>query len=364
MNTIYKRTSTGATQEWTILVDKDSFWTISGQVDGAKVVSSKTYCKGKNIGKSNETTPENQALLEAQAKYTKKLESGYKENVDNIDQQDYFKPMLAKEYKDYKDKIKFPVSSSAKIDGARLIARKEGLFSRNGKPYISIPHISKALKPVFEEFPKLILDGELYNHQLKNEFNEIMSLIRQTKPTEEDLRKSKELIEFHVFEYSYSDGIILNHFERKCRLKGLISEINHPQIKFVENKICHAQEELDACYADYLLEGYEGQMVNLDSPYQNKRSNFLLKRKEFQDKEYKIAGVVEGVGNRTGCAIFVLESGDQTFNSNIKGQVEYTQEIFRNRESYIGKLATIKFQNLTPDGVPRFGVCIAVRNYE
>jgi DNA ligase-1 len=124
---------------------------------------------------------------------------------------------------------------------------------------------------------------------------------------------------------------------------------------------------LDELYGKYTNDGYEGQMIRLNERYENKRSKNLLKRKEFQDKEYTILDIIEGDGNRAGGAgamVFENEQGVR-FNSNIKGTREYCTQLLREKDSVIGKQATVKFFNLTPDSlVPRFPFVIAVRDYE
>ena len=141
LETIYKKTKTGATQEWTIEVSDNKYRTHSGQVGGQITTNAWTVVYGKNIGRANATTDNEQAMAEAVAKRTKKLESGYFEDVNNINEQQYFEPMLAAKWEDYKDKIQYPIFSQPKLDGIRCIVTKDGMFSRNGKPIISAPHI-------------------------------------------------------------------------------------------------------------------------------------------------------------------------------------------------------------------------------
>jgi DNA ligase-1 len=174
LQTIYKKTKTGATQEWTIEIEGNKYRTHSGQVGGAITTNEWTIVYGKNTGKANGTTDEEQALKEAEAKRTKKLESGYFEDVNNIDTKQYFEPMLAAKWEDYKDKIQYPIYSQAKLDGIRCILTKDGMFSRNGKPIISAPHIFDSVKPLFETNPDLIFDGELYADKFANDFNKIV----------------------------------------------------------------------------------------------------------------------------------------------------------------------------------------------
>ncbi|MAF25655.1 hypothetical protein CL634_08815 [bacterium] len=134
----------------------------------------------------------------------------------------------------------------------------------------------------------------------------------------------------------------------------------------VETTEVNSREHLDELYGEYTEQGYEGQMIRLDGPYENKRSPKLLKRKEFMDKEYKILGYEEGEGNRAGTIKhfkFENEYG-RPFNSNVKGSFEYLADLLEKADDLIGVEATVKFFNLTPDGVPRFPYVIAIRDYE
>ena len=184
LDTIYKKTKTGAVQEWTIEISDNKYRTHSGQIGGKVTTNSWTVVYGKNVGKANGTTDNNQALKEAIAKRTKKLESGYFEDINNIDIKQYFEPMLAAKWEDYKAKIEYPIFSQPKLDGIRCILTKEGMFSRNGKPIVSAPHIFESMKPIFDENPNLTFDGELYADKFANDFNKIVSLVRKSKPTQ------------------------------------------------------------------------------------------------------------------------------------------------------------------------------------
>ena len=144
--------------------------------------------------------------------------------------------------------------------------------------------------------------------------------------------------------------------------------MQNKHIVIVETNEAYTLGNLNNLYNQYLEQGYEGQMVRKSlSSYENKRSKSLLKRKEFVDAEYKIVDIEIGNGNRSGTAknlVCYCEKTNQTFNSNIKGSFEYLKEIYDNRKDYIGKLATIKYFQLTPDGVPRFPYAIGFRDYE
>lgn len=367
MNKLYKRNTDGSIQQWQIIVEDDKFYTISGRLDGALVQSAPTQCQAKNIGKVNETLPTEQAELEAKALYKKKLESGYVENISDVDNIELLKPQLAKEYSEHCHKLKFPVISSPKIDGIRLNALESGLYSRNGKPFISVPHIHEAMKPLYEKYPELVWDGELFNTELKHDFNKIISLVKKTKPTLVDLAESEDLIKFYIFDVFRKDGKeAWTSIVRKEFIKSVVAELNHPSVVALDYTVCHNQDALDAVYAEYLTAGDEGQMINAyNAIYQHKRSYLLLKRKEFQDAEFQIVDVMEGKGNREGCAVLVLQCGEKTFDCSLKGTTDYAKDVYKNRVSLVGKMATVKFQNYTPDEkIPRFPVCVALRDYE
>jgi DNA ligase-1 len=361
LETIYKKTKTGATQEWTIEVSDNKYRTHSGQVGGQITTNAWTVVYGKNEGKANGTTDIEQALKEAIAKRTKKLESGYFESITNIDTKQYFEPMLAAKWEDYKDKIQYPIYSQAKLDGIRCILTKDGMFSRNGKPIISAPHIFDSVKPLFETNPDLIFDGELYADKFANDFNKIVSLVKKTKPTTNDLKESKELIEYHIYDLPSSDKNFVHRAYDLAILFETRSEL-HPYCRIVETYKVPSEDVVTELYEKYIEEGYEGQMLRLDSKYENKRSKSLLKHKSFIDEEFEILDIVEGEGNRSGTAGYmVFNTGEgKRFKSNVKGTWDETAEMLRNKKELIGKQATIKYFNLTPDGIPRFPFVINI----
>jgi DNA ligase-1 len=361
LETIYKKTKTGATQEWTIEVSDNKYRTHSGQVGGQITTNAWTVVYGKNEGKANGTTDIEQALKEAIAKRTKKLESGYFESITNIDTKQYFEPMLAAKWEDYKDKIQYPIYSQAKLDGIRCILTKDGMFSRNGKPIISAPHIFDSVKPLFETNPNLVFDGELYADKFANDFNKIVSLVKKTKPTADDLKESKELIEYHIYDLPSSDK---NFIQRAYDLAILFETHKqlHSHCRIVETYKVPSEDVVTELYEKYVEEGYEGQMLRLDGKYENKRSKNLLKHKSFVDEEYTILDICEGEGNRTGTAGYmVFETAEgKPFKSNVKGTWDETAEMLKNKKQLIGKQATIKYFNLTPDGIPRFPYVINI----
>jgi len=356
LKTVYKATKGGKVQEWTIEVVENKYRTTSGQTDGKKIINNWTVVFGKNVGKSNGTTDEEQALKEAIAKRTRKLEGGYFEDITKIHSKRYFEPMLAAKWEDYKDKVQYPIYSQPKLDGIRCILTKDGMFSRNGKPIVSAPHIFEDMKFVFDTNPNLIFDGELYADKFADNFNKIVSLVKKTKPTSSDLEECKKVIKYHIYDLPSYNGTFTE------RNRTLLN-IEVPQsCELVVTDIIIAEKSVMEFYGKYIDEGYEGQMLRTDGLYENKRSKTLLKHKSFVDEEYTILDICEGEGNRAGtCGYMVFQTNEgRRFKSNVKGTFSEVTEMFENRDNLIGKEATIKYFNLTPDGIPRFPFVINI----
>jgi DNA ligase-1 len=364
--TLYSRTATGAIQTWCIEVEQDKYRTVFGQQGGAIQTTNWTGCYPTNEGRANARDGIQQALFEAQALWKKKKDSGCFEDINDVDNMLFVEPMLAKNYEDYKDSIKFPVFSQPKLDGIRCIVTKDGMFTRNGKSIESCPHIFKEIQKFFIKDQTLVFDGELYNHDLKHDFNKITSLVKKTKPTIQDIKESSQLVQYWIYDIVDTTKTFKERME--WIEQNVLGKCDFT-LKAVSTALPTTQQELDDLYAAYTEHGFEGQMIRLNTKYENKRSKNLLKRKDFQDREYVIVNTIEGEGNKQGMlGAFVLKNDNGlTFNSNIKGTREYLQELWATKETLPGKLATVKYFNLTPvnedgtGGVPRFPYVIKIR---
>lgn len=357
MKKLYKKTTIGKIQEWAIWVEGTTIFSESGQVGGKKILSSDTIREGKNIGKANETTPEQQAQLEAEARYVKQKKRGYVETIEaaeagEVDElvEGGYKAMLAKSYDDEKKKVQFPCAVQPKLDGIRCLY-DDGVWTRSRKAIKSCPHIADLLVG----YPQL--DGELYNHDLKADFEKIVSAVRKDEPTEEALN-----VQYHIYDVP-SD---LPFSERLKVLNELAETFaGNPFIKVVETRIVHDEAELQAVYNDFLNQGYEGAMVrNLSSPYEGKRTANLLKMKEFQDAEFRVVGINEGRGKLQGSVgAFVCEHNGTTFKAKAEGKLEFLKECFENESLWKGKLLTVRFQGFTgANGLPRFPIGVRFRD--
>ena len=364
LDALYKRDTKGKLRIWEVqygetdiagseLHSNAGTRTVSGLVDGQKVTSGWNMSLPKNVGKVNETTSLTQAKAEAFAMWDKKAEKEYFKDVKEVDTYDKFKPMLAHDY----TKTKVPVTQGwvqPKLDGIRCVVNKDGMWTRSGKAINSCPHIWESLQGFMEQNPHYILDGELYNHELKADFNKIISLVRKTKSTPADIEEAKSLVEYHVYDMFDKSAPDMNFINRVKQAYWAKNEF----VKIVTTDYCDTQEELDELYSEYTLNGYEGQMVRQDGTYENKRSKNLLKRKEIITEEYEVVSVEVGQGNWDGYAkrfVLKLPNGNQ-FGSGVRGNQAQLKELW---EAEVKPTwATLRYFEMTPDGVPRFPVVI------
>lgn len=368
--TLYKQTSKGAVQQWTVSVKGNSVQTVYGLVGGKLQTTTDIVKEGKNIGRSNETTPEEQAALQAQQNYDAKLKEGYVTDknlaASTKNTLEAVEPMLAHPIESKEKYVVFPGLAQPKLDGLRCVAvirRGEvRLFSRTQKEYVTVPHITAEIRELFKDYlPSMInttvLDGELYNHKFKKNFNKITSLIKR-----EDVHPDHKLVEFHVYDFVDKGG----YKERTACLDRLAGAKYLKRVETIEVK---SREELEEYQGDCVSRGYEGCMYrNPSAPYEHKRSSGLLKVKTFQDAEFKIVDVEEGAGKLMGrVGAFFCDLGDgtgRTFKAKPMGTLEAVKEYWERKGECLGKMATVKYQNLTPDGVPRFPVLKCIRDYE
>lgn len=358
-NTLYKVDSKGKIRTWHSEVGTDGTrWgvrSIAGLEDGKKVTSEWSYVDQKNVGRSNETSLEQQAMAESVSDYQKKTDRGYFADLNAVNTFDKFKPMLADKFEDVTlnfatDKI----YSQPKLDGIRCIARKDGLWTRAGKEIVAVPHIWESLKPFFDEFPNMIIDGELYNHELKDDFNTITSMVRKTKPKPEDLVKSKELVQYHIYDMIVTDQPKLPFSKRELLRWSVPMEY----VRVVPTMHVETRDTIDHLYEGYLEHGYEGQMVRINSVYENKRTKNLLKRKEFTTSEFEVVEMLEGQGNWQGCIKhFVLRLNEEkTFQAGVRGDMDTLRSLAQNGRK--PDWVTLRYFTPTPDGVPRFPVVV------
>ena len=273
------------------------------------------------------------------------------------------KPMLA--YKVDKKPVDWSekVFLQPKLDGVRCVISKDGAFSRTGKPWLNIDHILSDLKPVFKRYPDLILDGELYNHDLKSDFEKIISLVRKTKPTAVDRVESCDLVQFHCYDYIDTSA----KFEE--RMKFLSSaELYSYCVKYVPTHTVESALYTHILHDVNLTKGYEGSILRLNKPYEQKRSYNLQKFKDFSDTEATIVGYEAGKGKFKGLIgkFFMQDDDGNEFGCPIGKGYNYADRkvILDNIHDYIGQRATFTYFQRTQAGSYRHPLFKTLRNYE
>lgn len=380
---LYGESSHGKQKMWSVSVSETPekhgvILTTHGYIDGKKVESRRVVTEGKNIGKKNQTTPLTQAINEAQALWNKKHDSGYCTSAalaaapdapadgavggagSGDTSPDTPLPMLAHDYNKRGKSITFPAYIQRKLDGVRCVAiPSRGLFSRNGKQFPHLTHISDEV----DRFGKdLILDGELYSDELS--FQEIVGIVKK-----ETLRPGDHETMKKIYLYVY-DCIMLSRPEASYtdRYTLLKSVFGSPaNLRLLETSICTSEDEMKRLHAEYVAEGYEGVILRqMNGMYKiGHRSPELQKYKEFFDAEYPVIGFKQGDGEEKGCVIWQCRTpAGLEFAVRPRGTRADRIELFANGSAYIGKLLTVRYQELTSDGIPRFPVGISFRDYE
>ena len=362
--TLYKADQSGAIRIWNIWTVGATIVTEHGQSGGKFQITEDTIKEGKNVGKKNATTPEQQAVAEAKAKHEKQLKKGYVTTLEaakagEVDEvvEGGILPMLAFTFEKQGKKIKYPCFVQKKYDGIRMIAVvKDGkctLWSRTRKQITSLPHIVAEIEENFTG--DVILDGEAYNHRFKTNFEHIVHLVRQEEPD-----KDCTDVEYHVY-----DVVTPDIFE--TRFSYLVEDfdiLDFTYLKLADTYKVNSEEEVPEFFEKFRADGYEGAMLrNLEGKYVGKRSTDLIKVKEMQDAEFLITGIEEGRGKLAGHvgAFNCITGAGLAFKAKMSGDTSKLKEYFENHDLWKNKLLTVKFQDLTSYGIPRFPVGLRIR---
>ena len=276
------------------------------------------------------------------------------------------KPMLAHKVNDKKIDFNEPVFIQPKLDGVRCLFTKDGAYSRTGKQFHNLRYIELRLAPFFDKNPDVILDGELYNHDLRDDFEQIISLVRKQKPTDEDRLNSADMIQYHVYDY------IVPFIGYEARLKWLLSNKDHLWSNVVlpveTHRVYKYEEAANMHYDGFLKQGYEGSILRLNGAYEQKRSYNLQKFKDFSDDEATIVGYEAGKGKRTGTLgkFFMMDDNGIEFGCPPGKGYNYTDlaNILNNVHDYVGKPATFTYFERTKAGNYRHPQFKCIRDYE
>lgn len=372
---LYGITKTGVIKTWEVTVTDLSgsaeISIVHGQESGKKQMDTKIVSAGKNIGKKNETSYIDQAIFDAKSLANKKIDSGYAESAkdaaSNVNK--LILPMLAQKYSEHKKKITFSAVMSNKLDGFRCTARLENgeiiLRTRKSKKIaVKMNNICKELKTILKSEGDMV-DGELYYHGWP--FQRIASAIKKKSD-------DTDLIQYIIYDVPKE-----NDDSYKVRFLDIIPKFsslddqNAPvsdgckNVFYCPQVLVNSEKEVEEQAKISLKNGFEGSMIrNINSKYLFKdRSYDLQKIKEFDDDEFEIVGYKDGTGREEGAIIFLCKAtDDKVFDVRPVGEIEERRKMWNDKDSYIGKMLTVKYQGFTDDGLPRFGVGLRIREEE
>ena len=277
-----------------------------------------------------------------------------------------FKVMLAKPLA---SKIAWPNTHfvQPKLDGVRCYINKTGAYSRNHKQFHNAKHITTELTQFFTDNPNVTLDGELYNHNYRDNFNKIISLVRKQKPTQADRFESASQLQFHCYDMFDPSLPELQFVNRTLNITSFKSKYGWRAIQEVNTKVVFSDKEVQSFHTINKNNGYEGSILRTNAPYDQRRSNNLQKVKDWSDTEITITGFVEGKGKfKSGLGKFLGVDSD---NRVVEVPwptltIPQRQLIWSARESYVGQPLTFEFFERTPSGAYRFPRAKAMRSYE
>ena len=273
------------------------------------------------------------------------------------------KPMLA--YKVDQKPIDWTtkVYLQPKLDGVRCIFTKDGAYSRAGNEFKNVAHIKYDLTDFFRKHPNAVLDGELYNHALKDDFEKIISLVRKQKPTDQDARDAESLVQYHVYDTIAEGPDYESRFNWLIRYLPIAATMT-----LIKNTVVESQDEAKMLHSVHLAQGYEGSMLRLNMPYEQKRSYNLQKFKDFSDTEATIVGYEAGQGKFEGLiGKFLMQDDDgNKFGCPIGKGYNFTDRryILDNIHNYMGQRATFTYFQRTKAGSYRHPLFKTIRNYE
>lgn len=367
---LYKRDSKGKIRQWNGWVEagQGGRWLMyveTGLLDGNKVKNRpKIYYAGKQ-GRD----AKGQSMFELESKINKKRDEGYFDTIQEAQDILVILPMLALDFNKRGHNIDYPAIGQRKFDGVRSMASLNpdgsvSLKSRKGKEFPHMNHLRQQVASLKGIPDGAFLDGELYSDTLT--FQEVVGLVRRESLKAGDEDKLKQ-ISYRLYDMLDPNNRKAGFQDRYDTLKTILGS-NPPQnLILTENFEISDKADVKPLHDQFVKEGYEGIMIrNKDGEYGiNKRSKNLQKFKEFYDQEFQIVGYEEGTGNDAGTVIWVCmtENGD-LFKARPKGTREERTEYFQKGDDFIGATLTVRYFEMTDDGIPRFPVGIAIRNYE
>ena len=367
---LYKKDSKGKIRQWRGYVDtapnnRFIMGVETGLLDGNKTTNRpRIYWQGKQ-GRD----AKGQAMFELESKVSKKRDEGYFDTIKEAQDTLVVLPMLALDFNKRSHDVSYPAIGQRKFDGVRCMAsiNSDGsvsLKSRKGKEFPHMNHLRQQIASLKGIPDGAFLDGELYSDTLT--FQEVVGLVRRETLKAGDEDKLKQ-ISYRLYDMLDPDDRKAGFQKRHDGVKKILGSKPPKNLILTENFEINDKTDVKKYHDQFVDEGYEGIMIrNKDGEYGiNKRSKHLQKFKEFFDQEFEIVGYEEGNGNAKGTVIWICmtENGD-LFSAQPKGTVAERTEYFKNGDDYIGATLTVRYFEMTDEGIPRFPKGIAIRNYE
>lgn len=361
---LYHRGKAGGVYSWRVWVEGADILTEYGLIDGEKQIARKTATP-KNVGRSNATTADEQAVIEAKAMWQNKRDRKYAESVEAA-MDELVRPMLASDFEKRKNKnVTYPAYVQPKLDGVRALAYwhddRVELISRSGKSWRDIgtvEHIATSLERILPT--NLLFDGEIYAHG--ETFQQTTRLVKKYREGE-----SEQLV-FHVYDIIDRENLSQAFVDRLGRFGWLQEQLaSGDPIELVPTDSVAVEAEVYARHADYVAEGFEGVMVRMPTGHYQygARSFDLLKVKSFMDAEFEIVGHKDGVGKFEGAVIWICRlPGGGTFDVSPAGTMEQRKAWFEQGSLHYGSMLKVKYFEVSEEGVPRFPVGEGIRAAE
>lgn len=370
-DTLYCKDVKGKIKTWKIKVERyDTYSVIVTLYGYDKLIESRRKINsGKNLNKSNMTTPYTQALSEAKSKWTKKIdiEQFYAISDKSSENKNFnILPMLAHEYKKHKNKVIYPAIVQPKLDGMRMIYNSTTgkITTRQGKEYNIVKESGKLYQEL-QNLPKgLIFDGELYTNKLNFE---VLGVLRKTKKLSNDDVANLQKIEYHI--YDIIDTKIT--FEERNKIIQNLNLSQFEKLIYVDTYEVNNEDEIKNYHSSFLEKGFEGTMIrNINSLYKPKqRSTDLLKYKDFDDAEFEIIDFTvekDTSGDDDNLIVWIISVPveNEMQNTFVKckvrpqGTIQERKDLYKkcveNFDQFKGRKLWVKFYSKTSDGSLRF----------
>ena len=379
--------------EWDDNLHAYAIYRTTGILGGKMTEQPNIYIK---VGKASRTLKE-QVELEYKSNIKKYLDKGYKlleeelesytedqlnEIIGDVvtDSSGFAKHMLAKQADKVKDssieKVKV-WAVSRKIDGVRCsFYWKDGEIksaSRGGGDYDPSTYQLREhpiLIKFLQEHPDWILDGELYKHG--KSLQQISGAARMEK-----VATGCDWLEYYIYDIMVPE---VPFSERLKMLETLAFELNlgfNPEREWEKDElriqiipqeiVCedNKKDQIMELHNQYVSEGWEGCVArDVSKCYKfGGRGNEMVKFKMYQDSEFKITGISEGLREEDMCFTLVTEDNIE-FKAKPMGSRELKQQYRENLNTLIGKMATVKYFYLSDEGTPLQPVLKSIRDYE